>query len=107
MHEILEARCIACGFTLKGLGEDRARACRMCGLPMTTRANLSISRHLPAGMGLLMGAFAASFDASPLLAPEQPAIPGFARSTAGRVRESERRRALATFALPDAAAIEG
>ena len=107
MYDILEARCSACGFTLKGLGEDRARACRMCGLPMTTRANLSISRHLPAGMGLLMGAFAASFDASPLLAPEQPPIPGFARSTASRARESERKRALAAFAMPHAASVEG
>ena len=79
MYDILEARCGACGFTLKGLGEDRTRTCRMCGLPMETRANLSISRRLPLGMGLLMGAFAASLDSSPLLAREDVPVPGFAR----------------------------
>ena len=82
MHDILEARCAACGFSLKGLDEARAlreRACRMCGHPLAMRSNLSVSRRLPMGLGLLMGAFAASLDASPLLAPDAPPYPGFAR----------------------------
>ena len=79
MHDILEATCPACGFTLKGLGEDAARTCGMCGLPLATRSNLSVSRRLPVGLGLLMGAFAASLDASPLLKQQSGAVPGFAR----------------------------
>jgi hypothetical protein len=79
MHEVLEATCSACGFTLLGLGEESARACGLCGLPLSTRQNLSIPRRLPVGMGLLMGAFAASLDASPLMARQQAAVPGFAR----------------------------
>lgn len=82
MHDLLEARCAACGFSLKGLDAlrvARERACRLCGGPLGVRSNLSVSRRLPAGTCLLMGAFAASLDASPLLAPEPPLAPGFAR----------------------------
>ena len=79
MHEILEAHCPACGFTLKGLGQESARTCGMCGIPLSTRSNLSVSRRLPVGLGLLMGAFAASLDASPLLTQPSGAVPGFAR----------------------------
>lgn len=79
MHDILEATCPACGFTMKGLGDEMPRTCGMCGIPLTTRSNLSVSRKLPVGMGLLMGAFAASLDASPLLKQPTGAVPGFAR----------------------------
>lgn len=80
MHDVLEAACPACGFTMKGLAESaHVPTCGMCGLPLATRSNLSISRRLPVGMGLLMGAFAASIDASPLLAYAPAAVPGFAR----------------------------
>lgn len=82
MHDILEAHCKACGFSLKGLDDLRAMReteCRMCGLPLRTRTNLAVSRRLPLGMGLLMGAFAASLDASPLLARGTAPVPGFAR----------------------------
>lgn len=82
MHDLLEARCAACGFSLKGLDALRAsreRACTLCGGPFRIRSNLGVSRRLPAGTCLLMGAFAASLDASPLLAPEPPLTPGFAR----------------------------
>lgn len=51
----------------------------MCGVRLSVRSNLSISRQLPGGMGLLMGAFAASLDASPLRSSPLPAVPGFAR----------------------------
>ena len=80
MHDILEAHCNNCGFTLKGLGDEGpARTCGMCGLPLSTRSNLGISRQLPDGLGLLMGAFAASLDASPHMVRAQGAAPGFAR----------------------------
>lgn len=82
MHELLEARCGACGFSLKGIDAIRARrerACALCGGPLVVRHNLSVSRRLPAGTLLLMGAFAASIDASPLDAYEAPPSPGFAR----------------------------
>lgn len=79
MHELLEAHCPACGFSLKGLDAEAQRSCGMCGIPLSTRSNLSISRKLPMGMGLLMGAFAASLDASPLLKHPTGAVPGFAR----------------------------
>lgn len=81
MHDILEARCDACGFSMKGVADDRRRVCGMCGLPLVTRPDLSIPRRLPVGLGLLMGAFAASVDASPLSAREPRPIPGFARRT--------------------------
>lgn len=82
MHDILEARCPACGFTVKGLDETRAQReplCPMCGAPFAVRSNLSVSRRLPVGLGLLMGAFVASRDASPLMAREASTFPGFAR----------------------------
>ena len=79
MHDVLEATCPACGFTLMGLGEESPRACGLCGLPLSTRSNLALPRRLPVGMGLLMGAFAASLDASPLMTRQLPAVPGFAR----------------------------
>lgn len=82
MHDLLEARCSACGFSLKGIDVLRARrerACTLCGGAMKMRSNLGVSRRLPAGTGLLIGAFVASLDASPLLAPEAPPSPGFAR----------------------------
>ncbi|MFA5862608.1 MAG: hypothetical protein WDA16_13030 [Candidatus Thermoplasmatota archaeon] len=80
MHELLEAHCNACGFSMKGLGDTSITpTCGMCGLPLATRSNLSISRQLPEGLGLLMGAFAASTDASPLLNRIEGAVPGFAR----------------------------
>ena len=82
MHDILEAHCPACGFSMRGLNDRRAsreRRCRMCLLPLATRSNLGVSRRLPLGMGLLMGAFAASLDASPLLANENGPVVGFAR----------------------------
>ena len=84
MHDLLEARCAACGFSVKGLDVLRAsrqRACALCGGRVTMRSNLNVSRRLPAGTCLLMGAFAASLDANPLLAPEAPLAPGFARLT--------------------------
>lgn len=77
--DILEAHCNACGFTMRGLPADDLRACGMCGLPLETRSNLAVARRLPEGMGLLMGAFAASIDASPLLRRAESAVPGFAR----------------------------
>lgn len=79
MHEMLEAHCPACGFSLKGVGDETLRTCGMCGLPLATRSNLSVTRRLPVGLGLLMGAFAASLDASPLLRHSEGAVPGFAR----------------------------
>lgn len=82
MHDLLEARCAGCGFSLKGLDVLRAqreRACALCGGPLAMRSNLAVSRRLPAGTGLLIGAFCASIDSSPLVAREQPLSPGFAR----------------------------
>ncbi|GEM_PF-4730451 len=80
MHDILEAHCPACGFALRGVTDDgRLHTCGLCGLPLATRQNYSIPRRLPVGMGLLMGAFAASHDSSPLLAANPAAVPGFAR----------------------------
>ncbi|MEA3200679.1 MAG: hypothetical protein QOE90_2107 [Thermoplasmata archaeon] len=80
MHDLLEAHCPACGFVLRGVTDDgRLHTCGLCGLPLAMRANYSISRRLPVGMGLLMGAFAASHDASPLLAQQSGMIPGFAK----------------------------
>jgi len=77
--DILEAHCNACGFTMKGLQLEIPRACGMCGLPLATRSNLALTRRLPEGMGLLMGAFAASMDASPLRQNAGAPIAGFAR----------------------------
>lgn len=80
MHDILEARCGACGFSMKGLHEGHlVTTCGMCGLPLTSRSNLGVSRRLPPGMAILMGAFAASLDASPLHAAAMAPVPGFAR----------------------------
>lgn len=82
MHEILEAHCPACGFSLRGISDPSAcvgQKCRICNLPLQARTNHGISRRLPRGMGLLMGAFAASLDASPLLAADTAPVPGFAR----------------------------
>ena len=82
MHDLLEAHCLACGFSLKGVPESLAHdvgRCRVCGARLAMRSNLSVSRRLPLGLGLLMGAFVASSDASPLLAQEPAAVPGFAR----------------------------
>lgn len=83
MHDMLEARCPSCNFSMKGLA-DLARlpesTCPFCGIPFAARSNLNVTRQLPAGMGLLMGAFVASIDASPLMANENGAVPGFARA---------------------------
>jgi hypothetical protein len=83
MHDVLEAHCNACGFSMKGLAaEFPLPPCGMCGLPLSSRSNLDVSRRLPVGLGLLMGAFAASLDASPLLQRSEGAVPGFARKWA-------------------------
>lgn len=82
MHDILEARCLACGFSMKGLADTAGLpepTCPYCGILFTVRSNLSITRSLPVGMGLLMGAFVASQDASPLMAREDAPFVGFAR----------------------------
>lgn len=81
MHELIEMRCRGCGFSLPGIPEARltARACTLCGCAMDPRPNLSVSRRLPRGLGLLMGAFAASLDASPLTAVEPRSMMGYAR----------------------------
>ena len=80
MYDILEAHCPACGFTLLGVQDDgRIHTCGLCGLPLATRANYSVSRRLPVGLGLLMGAFAASHDASPLSPGATTMTPGFAK----------------------------
>ena len=81
MHELIEMRCRGCGFSLRGIPEERLelRACTLCGLSMEPSLNHAVSRPLPRGLGLLMGAFAASLDASPLLAREPRPVPGFAR----------------------------
>ena len=67
---------------MKGLADTAGLpepTCPYCGIPFTVRPNLSISRSLPRGMGLLMGAFVASQDASPLMAREDRPFVGFAR----------------------------
>jgi len=82
MHELLEAHCPACSFSVRGLDVMRAsklRECRVCGLPLMTRSNLNVSRRLPGGMALLLGAFAASLDASPISAEPPSPGAGFAR----------------------------
>ena len=87
MYDILEARCPACGFSMKGLADPMGLcepACPFCGIAFSVRPNLSISRSLPSGMGLLMGAFVASIDASPLTATDAPLVPSFARMHATR-----------------------
>lgn len=83
MHDILEARCPACGFSMKGLADAAGlpeSTCPFCDLPFSVRSNLNVSRQLPLGLGLLMGAFVASADASPLLANDAPLVPSFARA---------------------------
>lgn len=61
---------------LAGLPES---TCPYCGIPFAARSNLAISRQLPVGLGLLMGAFVASEDASPLRKTDADPVPGFAR----------------------------
>lgn len=82
MHDILEARCPSCNFAMKGLADAAGlpeSTCPFCNIPLAVRSNLNITRQLPVGLGLLMGAFVASADASPLLAPDAPLVPSFAR----------------------------
>lgn len=81
MHAILETRCRGCGFSLSGIPEEgyEARPCTLCGLAMDPRPNLGVTRRLPRGLGLLMGAFAASLDASPLRTADPNLAPGYAR----------------------------
>lgn len=81
MHDIMEMRCAACSFSVRGIPERHARlrACALCGAVMLPAKNYSASRRLPMGLGLLMGAFAASVDTSPLAAQEPDSFPGFAR----------------------------
>lgn len=79
MHDILEAHCPACGFTLSGLRDPHVGRCSLCGADFSLRSNLNVTRILPSGMGLLMGAFLASRDASPLMARKATLVPGFAR----------------------------
>ena len=67
---------------MKGLadpGELCEPTCPFCNIPFSVRSNLSISRSLPTGLGLLMGALVASQDASPLTAADAPLVPSFAR----------------------------
>ena len=83
MYDILEARCPACGFSMKGLADTAGLpepTCPFCNVPFAVRSNLNVTRQLPVGLGLLMGAFVASADASPLLASDAPLVPGFARA---------------------------
>ncbi|HVM45021.1 MAG TPA: hypothetical protein VM582_03710 [Candidatus Thermoplasmatota archaeon] len=83
MYDMLEARCPSCNFAMKGLADsDRLpeSTCPFCGIEFRVRSNLSVSRQLPIGLGLLMGAFVASQDASPLLAADQAFVPAFARA---------------------------
>ncbi len=81
MHDIMEMQCRGCGFSVRGIPQRgiRARRCSLCDLPMAPRPNYSVSRRLPLGMGLLMGAFAASLDSSPLTAAEPAPVAGYAR----------------------------
>jgi hypothetical protein len=79
MHDILEAHCPACGFSLTGLRTPHVGTCSLCGADLALRSNLNVTRQLPIGLGLLIGAFVASRDASPLLAREPTLVPGFAR----------------------------
>lgn len=82
MHDILEARCPACNFSMKGLADTDGlpeSTCPFCNIQFSVRSNLNITRQLPVGLGLLMGAFVASADASPLLAADAPLVPSFAR----------------------------
>lgn len=82
MHDLLEARCPSCGFSMKGLADTAGLpepTCPYCGVLFSVRSNLSVSRRLPLGMGLLMGAFVASLDASPLLADDGPTVPALSR----------------------------
>jgi hypothetical protein len=80
--DLLEARCPSCGFSMKGLADASGLpepACPFCGVMFSVRSNLSVSRKLPLGMGLLMGAFVASIDASPLMAAHDTPVPALAR----------------------------
>lgn len=82
MYDILEARCPSCGFSMKGLADTAGLpepTCPFCGVLFSVRTNLSVSRMLPLGMGLLMGAFVASIDASPLTAEDRPPVPSLSR----------------------------
>lgn len=80
MHDILTARCDACGFSMRGLTQaERVPTCAMCGLPLQAQTDLSVPRRLSPGLQTLMGAFAASFDVSPLRHPPPGGVPGFAR----------------------------
>lgn len=83
MHDCLEARCPSCGFSMQGLA-DLTRlpesTCPFCGIPFAARTNLAVSRALPVGLGLLMGAFVASQDASPMRRTDPQFVPGFARA---------------------------
>lgn len=67
---------------MKGLADTSGLpepACPFCGIVFSIRSNLSISRKLPVGLGLLMGAFVASVDASPLMATDAQPVPALAR----------------------------
>lgn len=67
---------------MKGLADTAGLpepSCPFCGITFSVRSNLSISRSLPAGLGLLMGAFVASIDASPLMATDAQPVPALAR----------------------------
>lgn len=67
---------------MKGLADTAGLpepTCPFCGILFSVRSNLSISRSLLPGMGLLMGAFVASQDSSPLMAREDAPFVGFAR----------------------------
>lgn len=83
MHDMLEARCPSCNFAMRGLA-DLANlpesTCPFCGIAFAVRSDLSITRQLPVGLGLLMGAFVASQDASPLQRRDNAFVPGFARA---------------------------
>lgn len=54
--------------------------CPFCGIPFAARSNLAITRQLPVGLGLLMGAFVASQDASPMRRADSEFVTGFARA---------------------------
>ena len=93
MHDLLEARCLSCGFSMKGLADTAGLpepACPFCGVMFSVRSNLSVSRSLPVGMGLLMGAFVASIDASPLMAAHDTPVPALARMYGAAARPQAR-----------------
>lgn len=67
---------------MKGLADTSGLpepTCPFCGIYFSVRSNLSVSRSLPRGMGLLMGAFVASLDASPLTAQHDTPVPALSR----------------------------